>query len=72
MTVFEGSHKIKSRIKKLTTVDNYYTKGFEQLEVVNNSLKKLKKTILEIPVGDLVVFHKDLVHLANINSTKII
>jgi ectoine hydroxylase-related dioxygenase (phytanoyl-CoA dioxygenase family) len=72
MTVFEGSHKIKSRIKKSRTVDNYYTKGFEQLEVVNSSLKNLKKTILEIPVGDLVVFHKDLVHLANTNSTKII
>ena len=70
MTVIEGSHKITSKIKKSMTIDKYYTKGFEQLEVINKKFDKLKKTTIDIPVGDLVVFHKDLVHLANINNTK--
>ena len=47
-------------------------KSFRFSSFLNNRIisRLIKKTTIEIPVGDLVVFHKDLVHLGNINNTN--
>ena len=69
MSVLSKSHKLKNLkyIKKRIS-NNSYT------NLIPKNIEKIKKNFdeiyLELYVGDVVFFHKDLIHKSNYNSTK--
>ena len=69
MSVLSKSHKLKNLkyIKKRIS-NNSYT------NLIPSNIEKIKKNFdeihLELNVGDVVFFHKDLIHKSNYNLTK--
>ena len=72
------SFKVKSHLKNFPFSDyqgyNKNSEGknnhFIQYEIPSNLLKNFKEFFCEVKPNDLVIFHKDLVHTSNLNSSS--
>jgi|TARA_B100000768_G_C11158995_1_gene323700 ectoine hydroxylase-related dioxygenase (phytanoyl-CoA dioxygenase family) len=69
MSALSGSHKlgnIKYQNKKKSK-DSYTDKIPQNINMIS---RKYKEVLFELDVGDVVFFHKDLIHKSNFNHTK--
>ena len=70
MSVLSGSHKLGTlNFKKSRISDDSYT------DLIPKGIDKIKKSFNEVfnylELGDVVIFHKDLIHKSNSNFSKL-
>ena len=68
MSVLDKSHKIKNLPFKKIIKKNSYTDLIPQN--MDNIQKKYEEVFLNINIGDILFFHKDLIHKSNYNNSN--